>query len=131
MATNEKRTHKQNYEELLTIEGVKAKDYLVEFIEGRLEQLAKKNSGERKETATQKANATLRDRILEVMVDNQYYTTSELIKLIPVYDGVDMTASKMNALLRPMLCVTAKGEVNEDGVINRVTEKGKTYFVKA
>lgn len=131
MATNEKRTHKQNYEELLTIEGVKAKDYLVEFIEGRLEQLAKKNSGERKETANQKANATLRDRILEVMVDNQLYTITELIKLIPTYDGNEMTASKMNALIRPMLTVTANGTVNEDGVINRVTEKGKTYFVKA
>lgn len=131
MATTKTPTIRDYYNELLSLEAVSARTDLVEFIEGRIAQLDKKTNGERKETANQKANTALREQILEVMNDNQLYTITELIKLIPTYDGNEMTANKMNALIRPMLTVTANGTVNEDGVINRVTEKGKTYFVKA
>lgn len=130
MATTKTPTIRDYYNELLSLEAVSARADLVEFIEGRIAQLDKKTNGEHKETANQKANTALRGQILEVMNDNQLYTITELIKLIPTYDGNEMTASKMNALIRPMLTVTANGTANKDGVINRVTEKGKTYFVK-
>jgi hypothetical protein len=39
-----------------------------------------------------------------------------------------LSSSKVSAVLRPLLTVTAKGEVNENGVIERYEEKGKAYF---
>ena len=109
--------------ELITDEKYESLD---NFIIHELELLDKKNAAERKPTANQTANDTLREEILEIMADKKPYTISDMIKTFPCCNG--LSQSKVSAVLRPLLTVTAKGEVNENGVIERYEEKGKAYF---
>lgn len=124
--TNTKLTKKDHFNALLAIEEVSANPVLVAFIEHELELLAKKNAADRKPTATQVANDGIREAILDFMEENTLYTVSEFIKKVPAC--ADLSQSKVSAVIRPMLIVTAKGEHNPDGVIERIEEKGKAYF---
>lgn len=124
--TNTKLTKRDHFNALLAIEEVSANPVLVAFIEHELELLAKKNAADRKPTATQVANDGIREAILDFMEENTLYTVSEFIKKVPAC--ADLSQSKVSAVIRPMLIVTAKGEHNPDGVIERIEEKGKAYF---
>ena len=124
--TNTKLTKKDHFNALLAIEEVSANPVLVAFIEHELELLAKKNAADRKPTATQVANDGIREAILDFMEENTLYTVSDFIKKVPAC--ADLSQSKVSAVIRPMLIVTAKGEHNPDGVIERIEEKGKAYF---
>lgn len=124
--TNTKLTKKDHFNALLKIEEVSANPVLVAFVEHELELLAKKNAADRKPTATQVANEGIREAILDFMEENTLYTVSEFIKKVPAC--ADLSQSKVSAVIRPMLIVTAKGEHNPDGVIERIEEKGKAYF---
>ena len=124
--TNTKLTKKDHFNALLAIEEVSANPVLVAFIEHELELHAKKNVADRKPTATQVANDGIREAILDFMEENTLYTVSEFIKKVPAC--ADLSQSKVSAVIRPMLIVTAKGEHNPDGVIERIEEKGKAYF---
>ena len=133
MTTNtapKKLTQRDCYNMLLAIEEVANNEILVEFINHRIEQLDKKNThsadGEKKPTAHQLANDSLREEILEILADRKPYTVADMIKTFPCCAG--LSSSKVSAVLRPLLTVTAKGEVNENGVIERYEEKGKAYF---
>lgn len=138
--TNNKPTLRSNYEELSALVSVALENELVDetkakaltdFINGRIEQLAKKNSADRKPTKNQQANEVLADLILDTMELNRLYTISELIKLLPNQEnGEPYTQSKISAIVRSMVTVTAKGVENPDGVIERTEEKGKAYFRK-
>jgi hypothetical protein len=124
--TNTKLTKKDHFNTLLAIEEVSANPVLVAFIEHELELLAKKNAADRKPTATQVVNEGIREAILDFMEENTLYTVSDFIKKVPAC--ADLSQSKVSAVIRPMLIVTAKGEHNPDGVIERIEEKGKAYF---
>ena len=105
----------------------------ISFVNGRLDILAKKNAttGDRKMTKEQIANEALRATLLEKMVLTNIYTATELIKLLPKdSNGEPLSLPKVTSLLQPMLIKTAKGEVNPNGTIERIVEKGKTYFRK-
>lgn len=138
--TNSKPTLRSNYEELSALVSVALENELVDetkaktltdFINGRIEQLAKKNSADRKPTKNQQANEVLADLILDTMELGKLYTISELIKLLPNQEnGEPYTQSKISAIVRSMVTVTAKGVHNPDGVIERTEEKGKAYFRK-
>lgn len=106
-------------------------DRLIARMEHEIELLDKKNSADRKPTKNQQANEALADLILDTMELNRLYTISELIKLLPNQEnGEPYTQSKISAVVRSMVTVTAKGVVNPDGVIERTEEKGKAYFRK-
>ena len=124
--TNNKPTKRDHFNALLSISEVAENPVLVAFINHELELLAKKNASERKPTAVQVANEGLRDAILGFMEEGKGYTVSDLIKQVPAC--ADLSQSKVSAILRPMLLVTAKGETNPDGVLERYEEKGKAYF---
>lgn len=138
--TNNKPTLRSNYEELSALVSVALENELVDetkakaltdFINGRIEQLAKKNSADRKPTKNQQANEVLADLILDTMELNRLYTISELIKLLPNQEnGEPYTQSKISAIVRSMVTVTANDVVNPNGVIERIVEKGKAYFRK-
>lgn len=121
-----KTTKRDHFNALLSISEVAENPVLVAFINHELELLAKKNASERKPTAVQVANDGLRDVILDFMEEGKGYTVSDLIKQVP--ECADLSQSKVSAILRPMLLVTAKGETNPDGVLERYEEKGKAYF---
>ena len=124
--TNTKLTKRDHFNTLLSITKVAENPVLVAFIEHELELLDKKNAADRKPTAVQVANEGLRDAILDFMEEGKGYTVSDLIKQVPAC--ADLSQSKVSAILRPLLLVTAKGEANPDGVLERYEEKGKAYF---
>lgn len=124
--TNTKLTKRDHFNTLLSITKVAENPVLVAFIEHELELLDKKNAADRKPTAVQVANEGLRDAILDFMEEGKGYTVSDLIKQVPAC--ADLSQSKVSAILRPLLLVTAKGETNPDGVLERYEEKGKAYF---
>lgn len=124
--TNTKLTKRDHFNTLLSITEVAENPVLVAFIEHELELLNKKNAADRKPTAVQVANEGLREAILDFMEEGKGYTVSDLIKQVPAC--ADLSQSKVSAILRPLLLVTAKGEANPDGVLERYEEKGKAYF---
>ena len=121
-----KLTKRDHFNTLLSITEVAENPVLVAFIEHELELLDKKNAADRKPTAVQVANEGLREAILDFMEEGKGYTVSDLIKQVPAC--ADLSQSKVSAILRPLLLVTAKGETNPDGVLERYEEKGKAYF---
>lgn len=124
--TTTKLTKRDHFNALLSITEVAENPTLVAFINHELELLDKKNAADRKPTAVQIANEGLRETILDFMEEGKGYTVSDLIKQVPAC--ADLSQSKVSAILRPLLLVTAKGEQNPDGVLERYEEKGKAYF---
>lgn len=119
MANEKKLTKREKFERLLAKPEVQADKVSVEFIEHELELLAKKNSSEKKPTATQLANETLKDGILECMgaEPNRLFTISEMLKAFPCC--ADLTLPKVSAMVR---------QLKEDGKVERVEEKRKAFF---
>lgn len=131
-----KMTHKDYFNRLSAIVALSAENGLVSatesanltaFINGRIEAIVKKNGAERKPTKTQQANIVLAETILDVMEENTLYTVSQILKML---DDDTLNQSKVSAVIRGMLVVTANGVVNPDGKIERIVEKGTAYFKK-
>lgn len=112
-----KLTKRDHFNALRALATSSNRSDLVNFIDHELELLARKNAGDRKETATQKANADLKEKILDVMVADTRYTITELGKLV----GVESN-QKVSALVR---------QLKMDNLVIRSEEKGKAYFTKA
>ena len=110
-----KPTKKQMFESLLAMPNLSNEQK--EFINHELELLAKKNSGDKAPTATQKANAVLKDAIVEGMEANRYYTVTEMIKEIPALAG--LTNQKVSPLANQLV---------EEGKLTKTTEKRRSYF---
>lgn len=119
-----KMTKREKFEMLAKIPAVAENDMLMEFISHELELLAKKNAsatGERKLTETQKVNETIKDAILEGMVENRLYTITELIKEVPACAG--LTNQKVSAIVRQMYD-------SANPTVEKVVDKRKSYFRK-
>ena len=110
-----KPTKKQMFEGLLAMPNLSNEQK--EFINHELELLAKKNSGEKKPTATQVANEALKGAIVEGMEANRLYTVTELIKEIPAI--ADLTNQKVSPLANQLV---------EEGKLTKTTEKRRSYF---
>ena len=114
MATN--KMTKKDYFKMAIAETSNAE--LIAFFNHEIELLERKNSNStHKETATQKANADLKSKILDVMDEGTRYTITELGKLI----GIESN-QKVSALVR---------QLKMDNLVIRTEEKGKAYFTKA
>lgn len=87
------------------------------FIEHELELLAKKNSGERKPTATQKENEATKAVIVEVLSDGTARTIGEICKSSD--ELADFSSQKISALVRQLVL---------DGTVVREEIKRKAYF---
>lgn len=79
----------------------------------------KKNSAERKPTATQTENVGLKVAILEGMESGKAYTIGDLMKEIP--ELADLTNQRVSALVR---------QLKDDGLVTREEIKRKAYFTK-
>lgn len=91
----------------------------IEFINHELELLAKKNSGERKLTSTQKENLVLKSEILDNMESGRKYTITDMMKEFEALKG--LSNQKVSRLVT---------QLKEDNLVERVEEKRKVYFVK-
>ena len=97
-----KMTKREKFEMLKAIPEVANNPMLVEFIDHELDILARKNSGERKPTASQMVNEGIKDAIVEFLEkERKAFTITELIKLCPACQ--DASNQRINALVRQMM----------------------------
>ena len=113
----QKLTKRDHFNTLLTIPAVSENPVLVDFINHELELLSKKNSTDKKPTATQQANNVLKEAIIDLLVDGNPYTVSQIIKEVPECAG--LSNQKVSALMVQL--------VNE-GQVEKVIEKRVSYF---
>ena len=117
MANVKKLTKKDKFTALLNLAEVKANPSLVEFITHEIELLDKKNSAEKKPTAQQTANDSIKVAILDNMEEGKKYTITDLIKTVP--ECADLTNQRVSALVRQLV---------DDKVVVRTEDKRKAYF---
>lgn len=119
MANSVKKTQKEMYIEILNGYGLSAEHKA--FLEGRIAQLDKKSASKSdKPTATQKANAELKDKILAEMAEGKAYTISEMLKALP--SCAELSNQKVSAIMKQMV---------EANLVVRTEDKRKAYFSKA
>ncbi len=114
-------TNKMTYVKALEIamesESVKANAEVMEKLKALKASISKKNSAERKPTATQKANEGYKTAILDFMEVGKKYTITDLMK--SVVELADLSNQRVSALVR---------QLKDDGLVKRVEEKRKAYF---
>lgn len=115
-----KMTKAQKFALIAAIPEVANNPMLAEFIAHEQELLAKKNSAEKKPTAQQEANATIKGNIRATMEAdrNRLWTVSELLKAVPGLPDT-MTNQRMSALVRQMV---------DSGEVKRTEDKRKAFF---
>lgn len=91
-----------------------------EKLEALKASIAKKNSAERKPTATQTANEGFKVAILNAIEDGKGYTITDLTKSVP--EIADLSNQRVSAIVRQMV---------ENGDLVREEIKRKAYFSKA
>ena len=121
MTTNttstKKITKRDRYNELLAIEAVKNNPDLVAFINNELNLLAKKNSADKKQTATQLANEELKTAILAYMKPDEKYTVTDFIKSVP--ECADKSNQKISAMMVQLI---------SENKVQKIIEKRVSYF---
>jgi hypothetical protein len=118
--TIKKITKREKFEMIKAIPEVAGNEMLVEFIDHELELLAKKNASEKKPTAQQVANDSIKQAIIDGMEANRLYTVTEIQK--EVAECAELSNQRVSALMR---------QLKEDGLVVRTEEKRKAYFSKA
>lgn len=92
-------------------------EMLVDFIDHEVDLLTKKNAGDKKPTANQVANESIKAEILAEMEFNKLYTCSDIVKTVGVCNG--FTIQKVSPLMN---------QLAEAGKVIKTTDKRKTYF---
>ena len=117
--TTRKPTKRDNFNALLKLSEVKADPKLVEFITHEIELLDRKNTVDKKPTATQVANEGIKADI-KAFLDahkGEKFTVSALMKSVPSI--ADAYNQKVSSLVRQMVL---------DGQADRIEDKRKAYF---
>ena len=119
MTTTKKMTKKDYFNILKKSYPTTAENYndVIAFIDHEIELLEKKNSAEKKPTATQKANTELKAIIVESMAKDRNYTITEMIKEFPELS--ELTNQKVSAMVRQLV---------EANLIEKIEDKRKSYF---
>lgn len=125
--TQKKITKRESFTEIKEILESLGKDRLAEVMEHELELLAKKNSADKKPTATQVENEKFKELIVEFMEEGEKYTITDFIKSIPELN--EKTNQKVSAIVKQMYADEDKGQKVEDFPLVRVEEKRKAYFM--
>ena len=93
----------------------------VDFLNHEIELLTRKAGKDRKPTANQLANQSLKAEMLELMEDNRVYTCTELSKELQKTHVEDISVNKTSALLTQLIA---------EGSVVKTVEKRKSYFSK-
>ena len=112
-----KLTKRDHFNTLLAIPTVSENPVLVDFINHELELLSKKNSTDKKPTAAQQANNALKEAIIDLLVDGNPYTVSQIIKEVPECAG--LSNQKVSAMMVQLI---------NEGQVKKVIEKRVSYF---
>lgn len=115
-----KMTKKDWYGVLMAMDEVKANAGAMEFIQHEVELLERKNSSDRKPTATQIANEGIKETILSIMEKNNLYTITQILKLVqPKHSDIELTNQRISALVRGLM---------SDNKVVRIEDKRKAFF---
>ena len=117
VATEMKMTKVEKFALLRAIPAVAENPLLTEFIDHEVELLNRKNSGDKKPSKGQLANAVLQKAIYEQMEDNRFYSVAELNKEIP--ECAELSNQKVSAQLRVL---------KTEGKVEKTMEKGKPFY---
>ena len=114
-------TNKMTYVKALeiAIKAVEDNKEVAEKLEALKASVAKKNSAERKPTATQKVNESYKVAILNGMESGKAYTITDLMK--SVAEISELSNQRVSAIVRQMV---------ESGTVTREEVKRKAYFTK-
>ena len=112
-----KLTKRDHFNTLLAIPAVSENPVLVDFTNHELELLSKKNSTDKKPTAAQQANNALKEAIIDLLVDGNPYTVSQIIKEVPECAG--LSNQKVSAMMVQLI---------NEGQVEKVIEKRVSYF---
>lgn len=93
---------------------------MVAFFDGRIAQVLKKSSGEKKPTPRQKENDVIKQNLLNCMEVGVVYSIADMLTQFDCFPA-DMTPQRLSALLSQL---GAKGT----GEIKRTEEKGRAFF---
>ena len=117
--TNKKMTKKDYFNILRDTYPVDRPNYkeVIAFIDHEIELLTRKNSGDKKPTTQQKANAEIKQAIILGMTPNRLYTITEIQKEITECN--ELSNQKVSALMR---------QLKDEGKIVRTEDKRKTFF---
>lgn len=112
-----KLTKREKFEMVLAVPAIAENEVLREFIQHEMDLLVKKNSGEKKPTATQVVNEGIKSAILEFVNKNpKLFTITDFIKQVP--ECAEMSNQRVNALVRQMY----------PEKMERTVIKGRAYF---
>ena len=117
--TTRKPTQRDRYAEIREILASAGRDDLVEFVDGRVAQLDKKNSAERKPTAKQVENAGFKADIVAYMEQGVQYTSADIAKSVPALVEAGVSANRVTAMLTQLV---------NDGAIVRTVDKRKSFY---
>ena len=117
ISSAKKLTKRDHFNALLAIPAVSENPVLVDFINHELELLSKKNSTDKKPTAAQQANNALKKAIIDLLVDGNPYTVSQIIKEVPECAG--LSNQKVSAMMVQLI---------NEGQVEKVIEKRVSYF---
>ena len=118
--TTRKPTQRDNYNEIrqILVDGGYP-DHLIEFVDGRIAQLDKKNSAERKPTAKQIENDSFKADILDWMEQGVAYAAADIHKGVPSIVAAGISANRVTAMLTQLVT---------NGSIIRETDKRKSVY---
>ena len=114
-SSTRKPTKRDMFNELLNLPGLTQEQK--DFINHEIDLLNKKNSGDKKPTATQVANEALKVAIAEDMEPGRQYTVTDVIKEVPACAGLNN--QKVSPLMNAMVL---------DGILVKTTDKRRSYF---
>ena len=113
--SNKKMTKREMFEQIKNSYNLTPAE--VAFIDHELELLAKKNASEKKPTAQQVANESLKSVILNVLTENGGLMTITDIQKSSA-ELADLSNQRISAIVRQMVGIT----------VERVEDKRKAYF---
>lgn len=112
-----KMTIREGFERAKTLYEQMGDAEMVAFFEGRIDQLNKKNSAERKPTAKQVENEGIKDAIVEWMEQGVSYTSADVAKNCPACEG--LSSQRVSALL---------SQLGKDGLLTVTEDKRKKIY---
>ena len=113
-----KLTKKDRFNQLLAIPAVQADTEMVAFIEHEIELLSRKSTSEKKPTQRQVQGEGMKQAIINFMEPNVLYSGSDLLRQVEELDGE--SNQRVGSLMKQLM--------EKEGMVERITEKGKVYW---
>ena len=114
-----KPTQRDHFNEIREILVSVGRDDLVECVDGRVAQLDKKNSAERKPTAKQIENEGFKADIVAYMDTDTQYSAADITKGVPSIVAAGISANRVTAMLTQLV---------NAGTLVRTEDKRKNFY---